>query len=138
MCSEWWKDSKFYKEYGVEYSISKDFFNLLRSQNALIYTVGRDENNEIISCYVGVKQPYLFNNKIMSAHEIVWCVKKEYRNFRTLVGLVDAIEKLMEDEKILIWNLNVSNELKYNNIGRYLEKRNYNFMDKVYSKMGDL
>jgi hypothetical protein len=135
LCGSWWKDSLFYKTYGIDYDVDIDFFRSLYKTGYLFYTCGRDDDNVLISCYVGVKQPYLFNKNLLSAHEIVWCIDKPHRNFKNLVGLLKAIEDLMSNNKIIIWNLNVSNESVYNNTGEFLNRKGYTFMDKIYSKI---
>ncbi len=134
LCSTWWEDSLFFKTYGMEYAVDKTLFRNLKDVGLLVYTIGRDINGQIISCYVGCKSPYMFNAKVLSCNEIVWCVDKEYRNFRNLVGLMNAIEDLMFKENITLWNLNVSNESAYNSTGDFLERKGYTFMDKCYSK----
>jgi hypothetical protein len=135
LCSRWWKDSLFYKTYSINYSVDENLFRTMWESGFLVYTCGRDEEGKLIACYVAVKQPYMFNPYVMSAHEIVWCIDKEHRNFKNLMALLKAIELLMEKYKIIIWNLNISNENVYNNTGKVLERRGYTFMDKVYSKL---
>jgi hypothetical protein len=137
LCGSWWEDSLFFKTYNIEYAVDRELFDNLKNANMLVYTIGRSANGKIISCFVGVKSPYMFNKNLTSCSEIVWCIDKEHRNFRNLVGLLGAIEDLMEEEKIMMWNLNVSNEIHYNKTGDFLERRGYTFMDKVYSKQGD-
>jgi hypothetical protein len=134
LCSTWWEDSLFFKTYGIEYAVDEALFVNLKNMGLLIYTIGRDINGQAISCYVGFKSPYMFNKNTLSANEVVWCVHKEHRNFRNLVGLMNAIEDLMFKENISLWNLNVSNESVYNSTGEFLERKGYTFMDKVYSK----
>ena len=132
LCGTWWNDSLFYKLYGIEFSVDKSWFRLIKDYG-LIYTCGRQEGN-LVSCYVGIKTPYMFNPSVMTANEIVWCVHKDYRNYRELIGLMKAIDNLMFINNIQLWNLAVSNEEKYNSTGEFLEKKNYNLMDKIYSR----
>ena len=135
LCKTWWKDSLFYKLYGVEYKVDINLFETVKNSGQLIYTLGRNENNKLISCYVGVKSPYMFNPSLMTASEIVWCVRKEERCFKNLVGLMRAVENLMKSENIMQWNLNVSNEEKYNSTCQFLESRGYDFMDRCFTKL---
>jgi len=134
LCGTWWKDSLFYKLYNIEYNVDINLFQTIYKSGSLIYTVGR-ENDKLISCYVGIKSPYLFNPSIITASEVVWCVRKENRSFKNLIGLMRAIEKLMKEEDIFQWNLNVSNEEKYNSTGKFLESKGYDFMDKCFTKI---
>ena len=135
LCGTWWEDSLFYKLYGIKYKVDMNLFETMNKSGALIYTVGRDVHGKLISCYVGIKSPYIFNTEIITASEIVWCIRKEYRNFKNLVSLIKAIQTLMEEENIFQWNLNVSNEKKYDSTGSFLESKKYAFMDKCFTKL---
>ena len=134
LCGTWWKESLFYKLYGIEYDVDVDLFQRLKDAEGLIYTIGR-ENGMVISCYVGIKSPYLFNPKVLTATEVVWCIRKENRCFKNLVCLIRAIETLMDEENLKLWNLNVSNEEKYESTGKFLTLKGYDFMDKCFSKL---
>jgi len=133
LCGSWWKDSLFHKLYKIKYNVDISFFEVINSVQGLIYTIGRNDKGECIACYVGFKAPYMFNKDVICANEVVWCVDKEHRNIRNLKGLLDAVDQLMLDEKVDLWNLNVSNEPKYDRLGNFLEKLGYNLMDKCYS-----
>lgn len=134
LCGTWWNDSLFYKTYKMQYRVYADFFFRLKDAGFLIYTCGRNEKGELVSCYVGSKSPYMFNPLFMVATEIVWCVRKEDRNFKNLIGLTNAIEDLMKEESIDVWSLAVSNEEQYDSTGAFLCKKEYTLMDKIYSK----
>lgn len=136
LCETWWKDSLFFKNYGIPYKVYGDLFFRLKDAGVLIYTCGRNEKEELVSCYVGTKAPYMFNADVLSATEIVWCVRKEDRNYKNLIRLTAAIENLMSDEQILLWNLTVSNEEKYQGTEKFLKRQGYAFMDRIYSKLG--
>lgn len=134
LCGTWWHDSLFFKSYGVEYKVDTQMFLNVYDSGALIYLCGRDEEDELVSCYVGVKTPYMFNSSILAATEIVWCVRKEHRSFKNLYELVKEIEKLMVEENIQVWSLAVSNELKYGSTEKFLRRMGYSFMDRIYSR----
>ena len=57
-------------------------------------------------------------------------------NFKNLLALMNAIETLMKEENIVVWNLHVSNEQQFDTTGTFLEKKGYTFMDKIFSKKG--
>ena len=133
LCGTWWKESLFYKLYKIEYDVDISFFEVINTVQGLMYTVGRNSSGKAIACYVGFKAPYMFNKNVFSANEVVWCVHKDYRNLQNLKSLLDAIDQLMLDEKVELWNLNVSNERQYDKLGEFLEKLGYNLMDKCYS-----
>jgi len=135
LCGTWWEDSLFFKLYGIKYNVDVDMFNKVKEYGALIYTVGRDENGRLISCYVGSKSPYMFNPSVLAATEIVWCIRKENRKFKHLVRLIYEIEKLMTNENVIQWNLNVSNEEIYAGLEKFLTSRRYDFMDKCFTKL---
>ena len=132
LCGTWWKDSLFYKLYGIEYSVDKQWFNTLKNYG-LIYICGR-KGDKLVSCYVGIKSPYMFNPKVMTSNEIVWCIRKENRCYKELISLMEAIDDLMKKNNIELWNLAVSNENIYESTGNFLERRKYKLMDKIYSR----
>ena len=132
LCSTWWEESLFYKLYGIQYSVDKDWFRTIKNYG-LIYTCGR-QKEKIISCYVGIKSPYMFNPNVMTSNEIVWCVRRENRSYRELIDLMIAIDDLMRKNNIELWNLAVSNEQIYDSTGNFLEKKKYKLMDKIYSR----
>lgn len=134
LCGTWWEDSLFYKKYGIRYEVHEELFLQCKDAGILVYTCGRTEEGKLVSCYVGVKSPYMFNKNVMSVAEIVWCVRKENRSFRALIGLVKAIENLMKEENADHWNLNVSNEPHYDNTVKFLENNGYVLMDKCCHK----
>lgn len=135
LCGTWWKDSLFYKLYNVEYKVDVDLFENVKNAGSLIYTTGRNNNGVLISCYVGIKSPYMFNTEFITASEIVWCIRKEDRCFRNLISLIKSIDNLMHEENVMQWNLNVSNEEKYNSTQKFLESKGYSFMDKCFTKL---
>ena len=132
LCGTWWNESLFYKLYGIEYSVDKEWFKTIKNYG-LIYTCGR-QDGKLVSCYVGIKSPYMSNPKVMTSNEIVWCVRKENRSYRELIELMIAIEKLMKENNIELWNLAVSNENIYESTGNFLERKKYKLMDKIYSR----
>src|SRR3990167_680951 len=132
LCGTWWNDSLFYKLYNIPFNVDTTWFRIIK-EHGLIYTCGR-QDGKLVSCYVGLKTPYMFNPSVMTANEIVWCVHKDYRNYRKLIGLMKAIEDLMEKNDIKLWNLAVSNEEKYLPTAEFLERQGYNFMDRCYPK----
>ncbi len=135
LCGTWWKDSLFYKLYKVDYKVDLNLFEIVKNAGGLIYTTGWDDYGKLVSCYVGIKSPYMFNRDLITVAEVVWCIRKENRCFKNLVGLIKAIERLMERESIVLWNLNVSNEEKYNSTGKFLEAKGYYLMDKCFTKI---
>lgn len=134
LCGTWWQDSLFFKRYKIPYKVHGDLFFRLKDADVLIYTCGRNEKGELVSCYVGARTPYMFNADVPTATEIVWCVRKENRDYKNLIGLTKAVEDLMEKEQILLWNLTISNEEKYQSTEKFLKRRGYFFMDRIYSK----
>lgn len=133
LCGSWWEDSLFFKLYGIKYSLNKELFEGIFKAGIILALIGKDKG-KIVSCYVGVKHPYQFNARVLTATEIVWCLDKEYRTFKNLVGLLNAIEKLMVANNINLYFLAASQESKYAALEALLIRRKFNLIDSIYSK----
>jgi len=134
LCGTWWKDSLFYKLYGIDYKVDKEVFLSLEKSGILILLVGREEG-KMIACYAGIKHPYVFNPTVVTASEIVWCLDKEHRTFRNLMGLFSAIDDVMKKNNVVLYFLAVSQEGKYEALEKILERKGLDRMDAVYSKL---
>lgn len=133
LCSRWWPESLFYKTYGIKYELDKKVFDYLNNLGILMVLLGKDEG-KIVSCYIGLKHPYLFNPSIYTATEIVWCIDKNYRSFRNMLQLIKEIENLMKLNNIDLYFIALSGEEKYRKLGKVLTKHNFIEMDIAYSK----
>jgi len=64
----------------------------------------------------------------------VWCVHPEYRNFKTTLGLLKAIDEYMLTNKINFYSLAVSEESKYESLAKIMLRSGYSKMETGYSK----
>lgn len=133
LCGRWWKDSLFYKTYGVEYKVHKPLFDAMYDMGALIYTIGYVDD-EPAGCYIAIKQPYMFNPAYNMMTEIVWCLDEKYRGFRNLVALLNEIDRLGRESDCQLYSLAVSNEEEYNSLHRVLGSKNFTNMDHVFMR----
>ncbi|MCK4782577.1 MAG: GNAT family N-acetyltransferase [Desulfobacteraceae bacterium] len=135
LCGLWWSDSLFYKTFGVEYDPEMSMYSNLHDAGMLVTILGEDENGEIVACYAGAPAPYQFNTDITVATEIVWCVHPDHRNGSIALQLIKQIDKVMELKGVDFYNLCISQEDKFESMGKYLERKaGFTRMDQVYFK----
>lgn len=107
LCRTWWYDSKFFENTGMPFETSQEYWWNLFQSGTMMGTVGRNEDKELKSCYVALKQPYMFNHSYTMASEVVWCIDKEYRSGRNLIQLLNEIEECNKDEQTSFYGLNL-------------------------------
>lgn len=107
LCATWWKDSAWYLNTGMEFKSDPNYWYSLFAQGVMIGCVGRDDDNIARSCYVAVKQQYLFNQDYITASEVVWCLDEEHRTGRNLLELMSKIEDVLKRTGVDIYNLNL-------------------------------
>jgi len=129
----WWEDSLFYKLYGIEFKPSRAIFEELDKLGALFVILGKVDDR-LISCYVGAKSPYPFNPSIMTVVEFVWCIHKDYRTFKNLMGLLKEIDRVMLEEHVNFYSLAVSEEERYDSLAKIMSREKFNKMETEYSK----
>ena len=135
LCALWWRDTLFYKTFGVEYNPSMGMFSQMNELGILITVLGEDESGELVACYAGAATPYQFNKDVTVASEIVWCVHPDYRNGSTALHLIKQIDKIMEIKGVRLYSLCISHENKFKSMGKYLERKaGFTLMDGVYFK----
>lgn len=107
LCSTWWEDSSFYKNTKMVYNPDIPLFNQLWRQNLLFFIVGKNESEEVVSCYVSVISPHLFNPSYTMASEIVWCLREDYRKGKEVFKLINKAEEGLKERGVDIYNLNL-------------------------------
>lgn len=107
LCRTWWYQTKFFENTDMQFETQEVYWWNLFQSGVMMGTVGRNENKELKSCYVAMKQPYMFNHSFHSASEIVWCIDTEYRTGRNLIQLLNEIEACNEYEQTAFYNLNL-------------------------------
>lgn len=107
LCRTWWYDAKFFEKTGMPFDTKEQYWWGMFQQGVMMGTVGRNEDGELKSCYVAMKQPYMFNHSYKNATEIVWCIDKEYRSGRNLIQLLNEIEACNKSEQTTFYNLNL-------------------------------
>ena len=90
---------------------------------------GRNEDGELKSCYVATVSPYMFNHKVRNASEIVWCIDEQYRSGRNLIQLLNEIEKLLADNNVSQYNLNLPQLEDNERLVTKLQKRGFFIQD---------
>lgn len=107
LCETWWSDAKFYENTGMKFDTKEVYWWNLFQAGVMMGTVGRNEDGEMKSCYIAMKQPYMFNHSYNSANEIVWCIDTEYRTGRNLIQLLNKIDECNNENNTAFYNLNL-------------------------------
>ena len=135
LCGLWWEDSKFFKEFGIEYRPAMDMYSQLHKAGMLITLLGEDEWGDLIACYAGAVHPFQFNADVTVASEIVWCVHPGHRISSIALKLIRELDKTMIKREVTLYNLCISQEDRFKTMGRYLERKmGFTLMDGVYFK----
>lgn len=130
-CRGWWYESKFYKDWGMEYEVDKMSF----PPDSTLAIVGRDENGDVGAFYIGVLHSYHFNKNYLSCSEIVWHIRKDLQGGSTFNEFLKVLEYYMTEMGIMLWGLAVPNEERYDRTGDALERRGYKLQDRQYIKI---
>ena len=125
LCETWWYDSAWYKNTGMKFESTQDYWYGMFQLGVMIATVGEDENGDVKASYVGCKQPYMFNHSYMTASEVVWCIDKDYRTGQNLVNLLQSVEDLMKKHEVNIYNLNIPVDDNKDKLANSLVKRGF-------------
>jgi hypothetical protein len=133
LCGVWWKDAEFYENTKIQYSPDYEQFKVMEDNGLLKSIIGRDEEGKIASCFICCITPFIFNPNYIQATELVWHVRKDQQGFKTLVQLLNEIEKLMKTNNIQLWNLSLPPSLV--KTGQALEKFGYFKQDTQYMKI---
>ena len=136
MSRSWWYESKFYKDWNIEFDLDYDMFN--STKDHILILVGRDKEGKIGAYYVGCLQNYGFNKNMTYAHEIVWHVRKDLQGGKVVHSLLVAIQTVMESLGIKFWTLCLPNEPRYNRTQDLLENMGYKFQDKTFIRKGNI
>lgn len=107
LCMTWWYQSKFFENTNMPFESTQEYWWNLFQLGVMMGTVGRNEDKELKSCYVAMKQPYMFNHSYIMASEIVWCIDKEYRSGRNLIQLLNEIEDCNQNNNTSFYSLNL-------------------------------
>ena len=110
LCDTWWYDTSYYENTEIPFATKEEAWWKLFQLNTIIATVGRNEEGKIKSCYVASVGPYIYNDSIKDATEMVWCIDKEYRSGRNLIQLLENIEKLCRKHEVNTYSLSVPDE----------------------------
>lgn len=138
LCDTWWYDSKFFENTGMPFETSQEYWWNLFQSGTMMGTVGRNEDKELKSCYVAMKQPYMFNHSYIMGSEVVWCIHKEYRSGRNLIQLLNEIESCNEYEQTAFYNLNLPVLEDTERLVTKLESRNFFKQDMSMIKKTNL
>lgn len=133
LCAKWWPDSLFFKTYGIEYKVHKTMFDAANESGILVYTIGYIDD-EPAGCYIGVKQPYMFNPEYNLLTEIVWCLDEKYRGFKNLMELLGEVERLGSENDCQLYSLAVSSASEYDGLQKILDAKGFVNMDHVFMK----
>lgn len=125
LCETWWYDSAWFKNTGMKFESSPEYWYSLFQVSGVISSIGENENNEVKACYVAVKQPYMFNHAYSVASEVVWCLDEEYRNGPNLVKLLTSIDDVCKKNEINIYNLNLPVQENKEKLADSLVKRGF-------------
>jgi len=131
-CATWWDDSKFYKDSGIEYNISKEFFKSVEA--SLLGIMGRDKDGKLGAFYLGSVQPFMFNHEISQCSEIVWNIHDDLQGGQVLSELLISVDAFMRINNIDIWSVSLPNEDRYIRTGKTLKKYNYQLQDLQYMR----
>jgi hypothetical protein len=125
LCDTWWYDSAWYKNTKMKFATTPEYWYGLFQMGTIILCVGENEAGEMKACYVGMKQPYLFNHDYITSTEVVWCIAEEYRTGANLVVLLSEIDKLCKEEGIHFYNLNLPVQEKKEKLADSLVRRGF-------------
>tara|TARA_R100001463_G_scaffold3271_3_gene13468 strand:- start:62 stop:544 length:483 start_codon:yes stop_codon:yes gene_type:complete len=125
LCDTWWYESAWYKNTKMKFTTTPEYWYGLFQMGSIVLCVGENEAGEMKAAYVGMKQPYLFNHDYTTATEVVWCIDEEYRTGENLVTLLSEIEKLLKNEGVHMYNLNLPVEDKKEKLADSLVKRGF-------------
>jgi len=132
LCGNWWYESDFHKNTGIDYDVDYDQFKLLEEHQILLGIVGRNETGEAVSCFVGCVGPFIYNKNISNCTEMVWHIDPTARSFENLGQLLTEIEKLMDSKGIQMWNLALPQD--HLKTGKALEHFGYFKQDTHYMR----
>jgi hypothetical protein len=129
LCETWWYDAKFYENTQMEFKSEPVYWWNMFQLGEVLAVGGRNEDGELKSCYVATVSPYMFNHKVRNASEIVWCIDEQYRSGRNLIQLLNEIEKLLADNNVSQYNLNLPQLEDNERLVTKLQKRGFFIQD---------
>jgi len=133
MCSKWWPDSFFYKNFGIPFKVNREFFDTVVEAGVAVYTIGYIDN-EPASCFFAIIQDYMFNPEHKMLGEIVWCIDEKFRGYENLTKLLDEIDRQATQSGCTIQSLAVSCAKEYDNLHGILNKRGFIDIDHCFMK----
>ena len=129
LCDSWWKDTSFYSHTKIPFKTKEETWFGLFDAGIMMGTVGRNKDGKMKSCYVAVVSPFIYNDSIRDAAEIVWCIDKEYRSGRNLIQLLGHIEKIGKEHKIKTYSLSLPIEENHDRLIEKLKTKDFFVQD---------
>ncbi len=136
LCKTWWEQTLMFKLQHIPYAPDMKAYTCEYAKNNSVAILGRDLDNHncLVAVYYAVFAPYVFNVNWKHAQEAVWCIANEYRGTRAAYLLLKQIDLVLPRYGVNIWNLACPAEVKFDKVGKLLEKFGYTKMTSYYYK----
>ncbi len=134
-CGEWWYESSFFQNTGMEYRPNNP--QLKRLLPLMRCLVGRDSEGNVASAYVGIPSDYMFNPEWTVMNEIVWYIKEEYRGVRSLIQLFNEVRDFCNQEQVDMWSISIPSFFRSSGVEKLMSKQGYFLQDLKYVRVSD-
>ncbi len=129
LCDTWWEDTAFYSHSKIPFETKQETWWGLFQRTEIIAVGGRNKDGELKSCYVATVAPFIYNESIRDASELVWCIDKDYRSGRNLIQLLGHIEKICTENKVNTYSLSLPLEEGHDRLVEKLKDRDFFVQD---------